>query len=171
MNTLESIKARRSIRSFKEDAVPDELIEKIVEAGSYAASGKGRQSPIIIVVENKDVIKKFSKMNASVMGVETDPFYQAPLLMIVLADKTIPTHIYDGSLVIGNMMLACHELGLGSCWIHRAKEEFETTEGKEFLKEIGITGDYEGIGHLIVGFTDKHPNPAKRKENYIYYVK
>ena len=120
MNTLESIKTRRSIRSFKEDAVPNEFIEKIVEAGSYAASGKGRQSPIIIVVENKDVIKKFSKMNASIMGVNIDPFYQAPLLMIVLADKTIPTHIYDGSLVIGNMMLACHELGLGSCWIHRA---------------------------------------------------
>lgn len=171
MNTLESMKTRRSIRNFKEDAVPDELIEKIVEAGSYAASGKGRQSPIIIVVENKDVIKKFSKMNASIIGVNIDPFYQAPLLMIVLADKTISTHIYDGSLVIGNMMLACHELGLGSCWIHRAKEEFETDEGKEFLKELGITGDYEGIGHLIVGFTDKHPNPAKRKENYIYYVK
>lgn len=105
------------------------------------------------------------------MGTDTDPFYGAPVVLIVLADKTRPTYLYDGSLVMGNLMLAAHDEGIGSCWIHRAKEEFESPEGKEILKSLGIEGDYEGIGHCILGYADgEEPQAAPRKDNYVYYI-
>ena len=111
-------------------------------------------------------------MNAEIMGMDGDPFYGAPVVLIVLADKNIGTHIYDGSLVMGNLMLAAHSLGIGSCWIHRAKEEFSSPEGKEILREIGIDGEYEGIGHCVLGYIDGSiPQAAPRKGNYIYFVK
>lgn len=171
---LEKIKTRRSIKRFKSGSVPQEAIEKIAEAGTYAASGRGLQSPIIIAVTNKRLRDELSAMNAAVMGkgADFDPFYGAPAILIVLADKEIPTAVYDGSLVMGNMMLAALELGLGSCWIHRAKEEFESARGKEILRSLGIKGDYEGIGHLAVGYPDCEVlKPKPRKENYVYYIK
>lgn len=165
-NTLDAIKTRRSIRKYKNDPVPKETLDKIIEAGLYAPSGMGRQSTIIISVTNKEVRDRLSKLNAKIMGSDSDPFYGAPAVLIVLADKNCPTGIYDGSLVMQNLMLAAHELGLGSCWIHRAKEEFELPEGKEILKSLGIKGEYEGIGHCIVGYTDgEEPSPAARKED------
>lgn len=168
----ENIISRHSTKKFKSDAVPQDLIKKIAEAGTFAANGMGMQSPIIIAVTNKEIRGRFSKMNATVMGkADIDPFYGAPAVLIVLADKNIRTGIYDGSLVMGNMMLAANALGLGSCWIHRAKEEFESPQGKEFLKSLGIEGEYEGIGHLIVGYSDMTPVIKPRKKNYIYYVK
>ena len=101
-----------------------------------------------------------------------DPFYGAPELLIVLADKSRPTYIYDGSLVMGNLMNAAADLGVDSCWIHRAKEEFESEEGKEILKTLGINGDYEGIGHLVLGYAAAPAKPAApRKDNYVYYVR
>ena len=115
----------------------------------------GKQSPIIIAVKDKALREKLSKMNAAIMGVNIDPFYGAPELLIVLANKEMPTYIYDGSLVMGNMMNAAADLGVASCWIHRAKEEFESEEGKAILKDLGIEGDYEGIGHLILGYAAK----------------
>ena len=168
---LDMIKTRRSIRKYKSDMVPKEIIDKIVEAGTYAATGMGQQSPIILAVTNKEVRDKLSKWNADIMGTDTDPFYGAPVVLVVLADKNRPTAVYDGSLVMGNLMNAAHALGIGSCWIHRAKEEFESQEGKELLKSLGIQGDYEGIGHCILGYPKEevqgtHP----RKENWIYYV-
>lgn len=170
-NTLDAIKTRRSIRKYKSDSVPQELLDKIIEAGLYAPSGMGRQSTIIICVTDKEMRDKLSKLNAKIMGSETDPFYGAPAVLIVLVDKNCLTGIYDGSLVMQNLMLASHELGLGSCWIHRAKEEFEMPEGKEILKSLGIEGEYEGIGHCIVGYTDgEEPSPAPRKENRVYYI-
>lgn len=170
-NTLDAIKARRSIRKYKSDPVPKETLDKIIEAGLYAPSGMGRQSTIIISVTNKEVRDRLSKLNAKIMGSDSDPFYGAPAVLIVLADKNCPTGIYDGSLVMQNLMLAAHELGLGSCWIHRAKEEFELPEGKEILKSLGIKGEYEGIGHCIVGYTDgEEPSPAARKENRVYHI-
>ena len=144
---LNKIKTRRSIRKFKPDMLPRQIIDQIIEAGTYAASGMNRQTPIIIAVTNKEMRDRLSKMNANIMGSEGDPFYGAPVVLIVLASKERYTYIYDGSLVMGNLMLAAHELGIGSCWIHRAKEEFESEEGKAILKELGIEGDYEGIGH------------------------
>ena len=164
---LENMKTRRSIRKYKPDMVPKEIIEKIAEAGTYAATGMGKQSPIIIAVTNKELRDRLSKMNAQVMGSNSDPFYGAPVVLIVLANKNYGTYVYDGSLVMGNLMLAAHELGVASCWIHRAKEEFESPEGKQILKDLGITGDYEGIGHCILGYADcEEPTAAPSKSVY-----
>lgn len=169
---INNMKTRRSIRKYKPDMIPEDVLNRIIEAGTYAATGKGKQSPIIIAVTNKEIRDKFSKMNAEIMGVDSDPFYGAPVVLIVLADKARPTYVYDGSLVMGNLMLAAHAEGIGSCWIHRAKEEFESAEGKAFLKSLGIEGDYEGIGHCVLGYVDgEEPKAMPRKENYVYCVK
>lgn len=169
---INNMKTRRSIRKYKPDMIPDDVLNRIIEAGTYAATGMGKQSPIIIAVTNKEIRDRFSKMNAEIMGVDSDPFYGAPVVLIVLADKARPTYVYDGSLVMGNLMLAAHAEGIGSCWIHRAKEEFESAEGKAFLKSLGIEGDYEGIGHCVLGYTDgEEPKAMPRKENYVYCVK
>lgn len=171
---IENMITRRSIRKYKPDAIPEDVLERIIKAGTYAPTGMGKQSPIIIAVTDKKVRDKLSKMNAMIMGKgeEFDPFYGAPAVLVVLADKERPTYIYDGSLVMGNLMLAAHSEGIGSCWIHRAKEEFETAEGKELLKSLGIEGDYEGIGHCILGYADgEEPQPHPIKDNYVYYVK
>ena len=171
-DVLETIKSRRSIRKYKRDMVPQDKLEKIIEAGTYAATGMGKQSPIIVAVTNKELRDKLSAMNAKIMGVNSDPFYGAPVVLIVLADKNRPTYLYDGSLVMGNLMLEAEAQGIGSCWIHRAKEEFESEEGKEILKSLGIEGDYEGIGHCVLGYADgPAPKAAPRKDSYVYYVK
>ncbi len=171
MEALDAIKTRRSCRSFKSDMVPKDIIEKIAEAGTYAATGMGKQSPIIVAVTNKELRDRLSKMNAAVMGSDRDPFYGAPVVLIVLADRSMPTHVYDGSLVMGNLMLAAHELGVSSCWIHRAKEEFESDEGKEILRSLGIEGDYEGIGHCVLGYAAEEPKEAApRKEGYVIFA-
>ena len=170
----ESIKnmiERRSIRAYKPDMVKKEDIEEIVKAGTYAATGMNRQSPVIIAVTDQETRDKLSAMNAAIMGTDTDPFYGAPVVLFVLADKRRPTFLYDGSLVMGNMMNAAHSLGLGSCWIHRAKEEFESEDGKELLKKWGVEGDYEGIGHCVIGYVEgDYPETKPRKEDYVYYV-
>ncbi|MBR4451831.1 MAG: nitroreductase [Clostridia bacterium] len=169
--TLITLKTRRSCRAYKPELIEEEKLNAIIEAGTYAATGMGKQSPVIIAVTDREMRDKLSKMNAAVMGSDADPFYGAPEVLIVLADKSIPTYIYDGSLVIGNMMNAAADLGVASCWIHRAKEEFESEEGKEILRNLGIEGDYEGIGHLILGYAAKPENPpAKRKDNYVYKI-
>lgn len=168
---IEKMKTRRSIRKFKPDMIPEDIIRQIAEAGSFAPTGMNRQSPIIVAVTNRELRDRLSAMNAKIMGSDGDPFYGAPVVLIVLADKNMPTHVYDGSLVMGNLMLAAHDLGIGSCWIHRAKEEFESPEGKEILKKLGIDGDYEGIGHCILGYTDgEYPLIKEKKENWVYFV-
>ena len=132
----------------------------------------GRQPVIILAVTNKELRERLSKLNADVMHSTSDPFYGAPVVLVVLADKNAPTHVYDGSLVVENLMLAAHDLGIGSCWIHRAKEVFESEEGKEILKSLGIEGDYEGIGNCILGYADgEEPQAKPRKDNFVYWVK
>ena len=169
--TLQTIKTRRSCRAYKPELIEEDKLQAILEAGMYAATGMGKQSPIIIAVTDRAMRDKLSKMNAAVLGADIDPFYGAPEVLIVLADKARATYIYDGSLVIGNMMLAAEDLGVASCWIHRAKEEFESEEGKEILKELGIEGDYEGIGHLVLGYASQPAGEAApRKENYVYRI-
>ena len=171
---IEMMKTRRSIRKFKPDALPDAIIQQIAEAGTYAATGKNLQSPTIIAVTNKQLRDRISEMNRKIGGWQEgfDPFYGAPAMLIVLADKNVPTAVYDGSLVMGNLMLAAHSLGIGSIWIHRAKEEFESEEGKAILAELGITGDQVGIGHCALGYIDgEEPKAAPRKENWVYYAK
>lgn len=166
---FENIYGRRSVRKYTEKQVPKGLLEKIAEAGLYAASGRNAQSPIVLIVTDKKLRDELSRLNAEVMGREADPFYGAPAVLVVLADKSVPTHVYDGSLTMGNMMLAAHALGLGSCWIHRAKEVFETESGKRILADLGVVGDYEGIGNLIVGYPDgETPAPAPRKESRVF---
>ena len=170
---LKAIKERRSIRKYKSDMLPKEIIDKVIESGLYAASGKEQQSPIIISVTNKELRDKLSKMNCKIGGWEEDfdPFYNAPVVLVVLAPKDWATYIYDGSLLIGNMMLAAHSLNIGSCWIHRAKQEFESEEGKEILKSLGINGEYEGIGHCVLGYIDgNYPSVPARKANRVYYI-
>ena len=171
---LEKMKTRRSIRKYKKDMIPQEVLDQIIEAGLYAASGKGQQSAIIIQITNKEMRDEIAKINCQIGGWEEgfDPFYGAPAMLIVLGKKDWPTHVYDGSLVMGNLMLAAHELGIGSCWIHRAKEEFETEWGRNLLKSLGIEGEYEGIGHCALGYVDgDYPDTPARKENRVYYLK
>ncbi|MBQ2328132.1 MAG: nitroreductase [Oscillospiraceae bacterium] len=171
METLTVLKTRRSCRAYLPDPVEDEKLNAILEAGTYAATGMGRQSPIILVVKDPEVRAKLQKLNAAAMGMDIDPFYGAPELLVVLANKEMPTYVCDGSLVMGNMMNAAADLGVASCWIHRAKEEFESEEGKAILKRLGIEGDYEGIGNLILGYAAKPANaPAPRKADYIYRI-
>ena len=168
---LDCIESRRSVRKYKPDAIDKETLEKIIEAGLFAPTGMNRQSPIIVAVTDKKMRDRLSKLNASIMGSDNYPFYGAPVVLVVLADRSCGTYVYDGSLVMGNLMLAAHALGVGSCWIHRAKEEFERPEGKEILKSLGIEGDYEGIGHYILGYTDgEEPQAGPRKENRVYWV-
>ena len=171
--TLKVLETRRSCRNFDpEKAVSEADIQAIVKAGTYAATGMGKQSPIILAVTNKELRDKISGENAKIMGTSIDPFYGAPVILIVLADKNVPTHIYDGSLVMGNLMNAAESLGLGSIWIHRAKEEFESDFGKKILADLGIEGEYEGIGHCAIGYAAAPAKEAApRKENYVYYVK
>lgn len=174
MHTIENILTRTSVKGYAPDKpVKRELIEKIVEAGIYAPSGRNLQSPIILAVTNKELRDELSRLNGLAAGVPegTDMFYGAPVVLVVLADKTKHTYLYDGSLVMGNLMLAAHELGVGSCWIHRAKETFETPEGKAILKKCGIEGDFEGIGNCVLGYPLSEEAEIKpRKANRVYYA-
>ena len=169
---LECMETRRSVRAYLPDAVPEEKLERILRAGLYAASGMGRQSAMILCVTDKALRDRLMRMNAAIMGTpEKDPFYGAPCVLVVLADRSIPTAVYDGSLVLGNMMLAAHAEGLGSCWIHRAREEFDSDEGKAILHDLGVKGDYEGVGHLIVGYADgAEPEAKPRREGRVLRV-
>ena len=173
MQTLEAILTRKSCRKFQDRPVEDALVEQVVQAGLYAATGGGKQPWKIVVVKNPEVMAKLEAMNAAVLDNEgAKPFYGAPMVIVVLTERERTTAIEDGSLVLGNMMLEAHELGLGSCWIHRAYEEFETTEGKELLAEWGIEGDYRGVGHLIMGSPSGQLHPdVPRRENTVVWVR
>ena len=170
---IEAMRDRRSVRAYTDEVPSDELIERVVDAGLWAASGRGRQSPIVLAVTDRALRDRLSAMNARIMGAPegTDPFYGAPVVLVVLADRSVPTHVYDGSLVMGNLMLAAHELGLGSCWIHRAREEFDTPEGRQILAELGVEGDYEGIGHCILGYAAEVPELKPRREGRLVWAR
>lgn len=178
--TIKDIISRRSIKKYQNRSVETSLIEEIVKAGTYAPTGRNSQSPTIIAVTNKELRDRLSNLNLSIIrnkqlttsSGESDPFYGAPVVLVVLARKDVPTRVYDGSLVMENMMLAAHSLGLGSCWIHRAKEMFETKEGKQILKELGIEEELEGIGNCIIGYvTDDAIKPQKaRKSDYVIWA-
>ncbi|CCZ52219.1 nitroreductase family protein [Clostridium sp. CAG:75] len=170
---IKAMKERRSIRKFKAEMPSKADLEQIVEAGLYAANGRGRQAVITIAVTDKELRDKLSEVNNEIMGGPegNDPFYGAPAILIVLANKEVPTAPYDGSLVMGNLMLAAHSLGLGSIWIHRAKEEFEMSEYQKLLKDLGIEGEWEGIGHCAVGYIDgENPAAAPRNDGRVFWV-
>ena len=169
---LDALKTRRSIRRYKPEMPEREDLDKIIEAGLYAASGRGWQSSIIVAVTNKELRDRLMEMNRIIWEKEpgVDPFFGAPVVLIVLAKKGRFT-VQDGSLTMANLMQAAHALGLGSCWINRAKEEFETEEGKAILRELGIEGDWEGVGHCIIGYIDgEEPVAAPRKDGRVYWV-
>ncbi len=169
---LQNMLTRRSVRRYQSTPVPQHLLDRVIEAGTYAASGKSMQPWIIIQVTDKAVQERLRKVNAEIMGAEpgVDPFYGAPVYLIVLAERQNRNHVYDGTLVMGNMMLAAHALGLASCWINRAREEFDMPEWQEWLRQLGIEGDYEGIGHLAIGYADGEPRPAKPRKPCVYKV-
>lgn len=163
--------SRRSIKNYTDKPVPKEIIDAVIQAGLYAPNGMGKQSSIIIAVTDKAMRDRLSDLNRRFFVKDIDPYYGAPVVLIVLADKSVPTYLYDGSLTMGNMLLAAHAMGVGGCWIHRAKQMFESEEGKALLKDLGIEGDYEGIGNCVLGYPAEDPKPAaERKPNRVYYI-
>ena len=169
---LKAMKTRRSIRKYKPEQITDEQLDAILEAGTYAPTGMGAQSPIIVAVQDKETRDYLSKLNAGIMGTDIDPFYGAPTVLVVLADRSRPTHVDDGNLVIGNLLNAAHAIGVDSCYIYRARETFDSAEGKELLKKWGVQGDYEGIGNVILGYglPEGVKEAAPRKDGYIIRV-
>ena len=162
---------RYSCKKYKPDMVPKDLIDQVIEAGITAPIGRGSNSPIVLAVTDRAVRDRLSKINADVMGAEIDPFYGAPVVLIVLADKNKAERVYDGSCAMENMQIAAHGLGLGACWIHRAKEMFEQDECKQLLKDCGIEGEYEGIGNCILGYPDGEPVVKSQKhKGAVYYI-
>lgn len=171
MDAMVNLLTRRSIRSYRPDMLPREVIEKIAEAGTYAPTGMNWQTPIIVAVTNKELRDRMARLNAAVLNMDSDPFYGAPVVLVVLAERSAPNHVYDGSLVMANLMLAAHAMGVGSCWINRAREVFDTDEGKAILRDLGIEGDYEGVGNCILGYTEgEEPQAKPRKENWVYWA-
>ena len=168
---IRSLLERRSCRSYRKEQIADDELNAVLEAGEYAPSAMGRQSAKMVVLQNRDDIAHLSAMNAKIMGVETDPFYGAPTVVIVLADRNIPTCVEDGSLVLGNLMNAAHAIGLGSCWINRAYEEFESEEGKALLRKWGVEGNLRGIGHCILGYPESVKEAAPRKKDFVTIVR
>ena len=168
---IRAMEERRSVRAYTDEVPPRAMIDQVVEAGLWAASGMNRQGPIVVAVTNRELRDRLSRMNAEVIGdTSRDPFYGAPVVLVVLAPRDQANRVYDGSLVMGNLMLAAHALGLGSCWIHRAREEFDTPEGKAILAELGVEGDYEGIGHCILGYAAEVPDPKPRSDGRVFYA-
>jgi len=169
---LEAIISRRSCKSFKSDPIPQDIVEQVVQAGLYAPSGGNRQPVKILAVTNKETRDQLSRLNSKYDSAgRIDPFYGAPVVLAVVVEKSIPTALNDGSLALGNMLLAAHSLGIGSCWIHRAREVFEDEEAKALLRSLGLEGDYLGIGHCVLGYPAEPAGaPLPRKENRVFYV-
>lgn len=171
MNTIETLLTRRSCRSYLDKAIEQDKIDTILKCGTYAPSGRGRQASYIVCIQDPQTQAQIRKINAQIMGVDSDPFYGAPCIIIVLADPNIVTYQYDGTCVMDHMMIAAHELGLASCWIHRAKETFETELGKQLLRKWGLSEDLVGIGNIALGYANGElPQAKMRKDNYITKV-
>ena len=170
--TLKTLKERRSCRKYSARQVEADVLDRILEAGTYAPTGMNRQAPVIVAVQDKETRDKIAKMNGAVMGMDNDPFYGAPTVLVVLADPAVRTYVHDGALVMGNLMNAAHAVGVDSCYIFRAKEVFATEEGKAMLRSWGIPDHYEGIGNCILGYREEGGvKPASpRKANYIVKV-
>lgn len=168
LEALNSLYTRRSIKSYKAEQISKEELDAILKAGTYAPTGRGKQSPVIVVVQDRETVKKLSRMNAEILGGEGDPFYGAPTVLVVFGNPEHPTWMEDGSLVMGNMLNAAHFIGIGGCWIHRAKQMFETEEGKQLMRQWGVPENHIGIANCILGYEDNPPKPqAERKEGYI----
>ena len=169
--TIKNLLERRSVRGYKEDLVPEEVLNEILEAGEYAPSGMGQQGTLMVVTQNPELVAKLSKMNADVMGTESDPFYGAPTVVVVFADSNMPTCVENGSLVMGNLMNAAHALGVDSCWIHRAREVFASEEGQALKAEWSVPESYVGIGHCVLGYrSGEYPKAKASKDGFVIRV-
>ena len=166
----EDLLTRRSVRKYSDRPVEDEKLDKVLTAGLYAPTGMNNQAPVLVAVRDKATRDKLSRMNAAVMGASGDPFYGAPCVIVVLSDPERMTWVEDGSLVLGNLMNAAHSLGLGSCWIHRAKECFDTPEGKALLRAWGVPETYRGVGNCILGYAAEEPEAKPRKSGRIIKI-
>ena len=167
---LNSLKTRRSVRAYKDTQVPDELLDQVLEAGLYAASGMNNQKVIMVAVQDKETRDYISRLNAAVMGRDGDPFYGAPCVVVVLYDPEYSTGREDATLVLGNLMEAAHAVGLGSCWIHRAYQVFESPEGKELLRKWGLPENLTGVGNCILGYAAQEPEAKPRAEGRIVKI-
>lgn len=171
-DVLKCIRTRRSIRRYKTEQIKDEELDKVLEAGTWAPTSKGLQLPYIVAVQKPELIARLVKMNAEIMGVTSDPYYKAPTIVLVFAPIEYGKGLQDGSCVLENMMLAAHAIGLGSCWINREIEMFETAEGKEIMKEMGLPDGLMGIGALSLGYPAAFPPSVKaRKEDYCRIIR
>ena len=170
--TVTVLKSRRSVRQYSSGQIEKEQLDIILEAGTFAPSGKGKQCTLMVAVSNKAIVDQLSKLNAAVIGnPDMDPFYGAPTVVVVFADQNHATYLYDGSLVMGNLMNAAHSIAVDSCWIHRAKEVFEGDAGKALKETWGVPAEYEGIGFCILGYrAGDYPTAKPRKDNFVIYV-
>ena len=169
-STLEDLKTRRAVRSYNDEPVTREELEAVLEAGTWAPTAMGAQRACIVAVTNKADRDAVSRLNAGVMGNDGDPFYGAPVVLVVFGDGTWPMAVKDGSLIMGNLMNAAHAIGLGSCWIDRAEPVFETEEGKALMKKWGVPEGYIGVGNCILGHTDAQPEPKPRKADFVLWA-
>ena len=168
---IKNLLERRSVRGYKKDLVPAEVLDEILEAGKYAPSGMGQQKTLMVITQKPELVAKLSKMNADVMGAKSDPFYGAPTVVIVFADSEQGTCVENGSLVMGNLMNAAHAVGVDSCWIHRAREVFDSEEGKALKAEWGVPEYYIGIGHCVLGYrSGEYPEAKARKDGFVIKV-
>lgn len=170
-NVLQVIETRRSVRSFSQKAIPEELLDAVLRAGTYAPTGGGRQSPVIVAVKDAAYREEIARLNAEVMGKDTDPYYNAPIIILVLADGKASTFVEDGSCVLENMMIAAHSLDLGSVWVHREREIFDSEKGKKLLKDWNLPETLRGVGALALGYPEADlPKAAARKADYIIKI-
>lgn len=170
-DVIDSIKSRRSIKKYIDKQISDEEINTVLEAGTFAPTGRNRQSPVMVAIRDRDLVKRLSRMNADILGSDSDPFYGAPCVIVVFADMSVSTGFEDACLVMGNLMNAAHAIGVGSCWIHRAKEMFSCDEGKTLMREWGLSENYVGVGNCILGYMDgEMPAVRPRKENYVIRI-
>ena len=168
---MKNLLERRSVRGYKKDLVPADVLDEILEAGKYAPSGMGQQKTLMVVTQDPELVAKLSRMNADVMGAKSDPFYGAPTVVIVFADSEQGTCVENGSLVMGNLMNAAHAVGVDSCWIHRAREVFDSEEGKALKAEWGVPESYIGIGHCVLGYrSGEYPEAKERKDGFVIRV-
>ncbi|WP_296241569.1 nitroreductase [uncultured Faecalicoccus sp.] len=170
MNDLiQMFKTRRSCKAYTDQKVEESVLDAILEAGTYAPTGMGRQSPLIVCVQDQETRDKISQLNAAIMKTDIDPFYGAPIVVVVFGDTRVPTYRDDANLVMGNLLNAAHAAGVDSCYIYRAREVFQTPEGQELMKQWGIDPAYEGIGNVILGYGKPEgiKPAAKRKADYI----
>ncbi len=168
--TMQDLLSRRSIRRYSEKQVPDELLDQVLEAGLYAPTGMNTQNIIMVAVRDKETRDLLSKLNAAVMGSDRDPFYGAPCVIVVLGNEETYLAVENGSLVLGNLMNAAQAVGLGSCWIHRAKQVFASPEGKELLKTWGLQEHLVGVGNCILGYAEETPEAKPRKDGRIVKI-